>query len=130
MVTLLNRLADGTLPAGADSRHPHRGATVRSTLIWLAAWCLLPGVMVGSSLIMMDQQRRQTEAEQTTMTAARAMATTLERDLSSTVAALQVLATEPSLKAGDLGAFQQRAQEALLDLTEGRTLLSNQIDVY
>jgi PAS domain S-box-containing protein len=113
MVTLLNRLADGTLPAGADSRHPHRGATVRSTLIWLAAWCLLPGVMVGSSLILMDQQRRQTEAEQTTMTAARAMASTLERDLAATVAALQVLATEPSLKAGDFGAFQQRAQEAL-----------------
>jgi PAS domain S-box-containing protein len=113
MVTMLDRLADGTLTAGSSPRHPYRGATVRSTLIKLAAWCLLPGLTVGSSLILLDQQRRETEAEQTTMTAARAMAATLERDLAATVAALKVLATEPSLKSGDFASFQQRAQEAL-----------------
>ncbi len=91
-----------------------RGHTVRRMLWWLALLCVLPGATVGASLIWMDAQRRQAEAEQTALTAARAMASTLDRDLASIVATLNVLATEPTLRQGDLAAFQQRAAETLV----------------
>ena len=51
-----------------------RGHTVRRMLWWLALLCVLPGATVGASLIWMEAQRRQADAEQTALTAARAMA--------------------------------------------------------
>ena len=93
---------------------PASGRTVRGTLWQLAALCLLPAAAISLSLVWSDHQRRQAEAEQTALTAARAMAATLDRDLASIVATLHVLATEPSLQTGDLAAFQQRASDTLV----------------
>ncbi|NBD21734.1 PAS domain-containing protein [Aquabacterium fontiphilum] len=87
--------------------------SIRVSLAWLAALCLLPGILVTVTLIALDQRQRQQEAEQAVLTSARVLASSLDRELSAVLSGLRVLASDPALQQGDLATFHQRALDAL-----------------
>ena len=92
---------------------PEPPRSIRSSLGWLAALCLLPGILVTVSLIAFDHAQRERQAEQAVLTNARVLAASLDRELSAVISGLRVLASDASLQQGDLATFHQRALEAL-----------------
>jgi len=93
-----------------EAKRPWR---IRTSLILLAAACLLPGALMSTYFIVVDYRQRCDEALQNAVASARSIAAALDRDLASVEAGLRVMATAPSLLASDLPAFYTRAKEAL-----------------
>lgn len=75
--------------------------------------CLLPSLLIAAIFIVADYRSQRRQVVLDAVSTARGLAAALDRDLSSTEAGLQVLATAPALINGDLAAFYQRAKLAL-----------------
>jgi PAS domain S-box-containing protein len=86
---------------------------MRSHLALLVAACVLPCALLSAGLIMVQYEQSRTRAMREVISLARATAASLDRDLASITAGLQVLATSGALGRDDLSAFYLQAQAAL-----------------
>ena len=86
---------------------------MRTHLALLVAACVLPCALVSAGLIMAQYEQSRSRAMREVVSQARATVASLDRDLASITAGLQVLATSSALVRGDLGTFYLQAQAAL-----------------
>lgn len=106
------------LPLQADvarENQKEQGARlhIRTSLIWLVAACMLPGILLSAWFIVSDYRQHKAQAIQNAIAIARAATANLDRDLASTSAALRVLATSSALNNDDLATFYAQALNAL-----------------
>lgn len=86
---------------------------MRSHLALLVAACVLPCALVSAGVIVVQYEQSRTRAMREVISLARATMSSLDRDLASITAGLQVLATSGALARGDLGTFYLQAHAAL-----------------
>lgn len=86
---------------------------IRTSLIWLVAACMLPGILLSAWFIVSDYRQHKAQAIQNAIAIARAGSANLDRDLAGTSAALRVLATSSALNNDDLATFYTQALNAL-----------------
>jgi signal transduction histidine kinase len=92
-------------------------STIRRQLGWLVAATAVPAVMAGAVLGVYSYERQRTMIEERTLETARALVQVVDRQLTASQVAVQLLARSPHLAAGDLSAFHRQAVEALPDVT-------------
>lgn len=80
---------------------------------WLFAAASIPGMLVGLVLFYETYQGERAQLEQGALQIARALSLAMEKDLAGIEGKLQILATSPSLHAGDLKTFYRQSQAAL-----------------
>lgn len=90
-----------------------RRYSLKTSLLALAALCVLPAALVNAWLVHEHFEFRQEQAEHNTLLTARQVVADLENELAAIEAALKVLATAPELANGDLAGFHRRARAAL-----------------
>lgn len=90
-----------------------RRYSLKTSLLVLAALCVLPAALVNAWLVQEHFELRREQAEHNTLLTARQVVADLENELSAIESALKVLATAPELLNGDLAGFHRRAQAAL-----------------
>jgi signal transduction histidine kinase len=96
--------------AGVQRRHP---PTIRAMLVRAVVWWILPAwvcVMIGIGSF---YQRERDHLAQSTVATARALAVALDRELSGTTVATQVLAGSPVLESDDFAAFHREASKVI-----------------
>ena len=86
---------------------------IRTSLAVLVVACLLPGLLLSSYFIVSDYREHRARAVRDVVSAARAAAAALDRDLASIEAGLRVLGSSSMLLDGDLAAFHVQARNAL-----------------
>jgi diguanylate cyclase (GGDEF)-like protein len=91
-----------------------RRYSLKSSLLLLAALCVLPSAGINAWLLYSNIDLRRSNAEQDTLMLARQVAADLENEFSAIESALKVLAAAPELQRGDLAGFQKRARDALV----------------
>lgn len=97
-------------PSTAFFGRPRR---IRFSLALLVIACTLPGALMSSAFIVSDYQRQREHILAGAVSTVRSLAFAMDKDLTGTVASLQVLATAPSLLVGDLQTFHARARAVL-----------------
>ena len=113
-------------PAG-DARPAlaRRPRTVRTMLVWAAlAWVVPTWICIAIGILGVYRYER-ANIEQSTISIARALMSTVDRDLGGTVVAAQVLAMSPYLAADDFAAFHRQASELLPQLGETNVVLAD-----
>ncbi|TAK78561.1 MAG: response regulator [Aquabacterium sp.] len=90
-----------------------RPRRIRFSLALLVIACTLPGALMSSAFIVSDYQRQREHIVAGAVSTVRSLAFALDKDLTGTVASLQVLSTAPSLLDGDLPTFHARAKAVL-----------------
>jgi diguanylate cyclase (GGDEF)-like protein len=96
----------------AGSSAPRR-YSIQAGLFALVAACLTPALLVSGYLVYQNHTQHRERLERDAVLQARSLAAALDREFSGAVSGLRVLSTSPALAAGDLGAFHERAREAL-----------------
>ncbi|WP_290641509.1 hybrid sensor histidine kinase/response regulator [Aquabacterium sp.] len=100
--------------AGVNPTRPCKARwRIRTSLVWLVAASMLPGMLLSAWFIVSDYQQHKAQAIQRAIAIARAGTASLDRDLAGTTAALRVLASSNSLHHDDLATFYLQAQDAL-----------------
>ena len=87
--------------------------SLRKSLLWLVAACILPAVSVSVSLAIAHYRLQREQIHHGTVMLARQVAAELDRELAGIESGLRVLATSDDLIGGDLVAFHARARDAL-----------------
>ncbi len=87
--------------------------SLRASLLWLLAACILPAASVSVSLAIAHYRLLRDQIHQGTVMLARQVAAELDRELAGIESGLRVLATSGDLIGGDLVAFHARASDAL-----------------
>lgn len=87
--------------------------SLRKSLFWLLAACILPAVSVSVSLAIAHYRLQREQIHHGTVMLARQVAAELDRELAGIESGLRVLATSGDLIGGDLVAFHARASDAL-----------------
>ncbi len=90
---------------------------------WLFAAALIPGVLAGSILFYDLYQIQRSQLEQGALQTARALSMAVDNDLAGINGKLQILATTPSLQAGELQVFYARAREVLTTESVGEAIV-------
>lgn len=90
-----------------------RVTSIRSSLAWLVAGCLLPAIVMAAVLLTYDYQRQRAELVRDTLAHARAMMYLVDREFVGAEMSLQTLSTSPSLAGRDFAAFQSQATDVL-----------------
>jgi len=78
---------------------------MRTRLLALAAACVLGGLALASGLALHRAMLEQRSIEQGALTIARAIVHAADREIATSMARLEALATSPALRAGDLRTF-------------------------
>ena len=86
-----------------------RDRSVHFSLVALVFWILLPVVAIGAAGAVYAWQAGRNATERELMSRVQALAAGIARELDVSKAALQTLATSPSLATGDFAAFQQQS---------------------
>lgn len=102
-----------------------RRYSLKSSLLLLAILCVLPAAGINGWLLYSNFELRRSQAEQSTLLAARQVAADLDSQMSAIESALKVLASAPELQSGDLRSFEARARGALGSGTVYNYLLTN-----
>lgn len=92
-----------------------RPRTIRFWLGLLALACAAPSLLGAGFLISDTYGRDRANVEAANVATARALGQTVDRELVNTIAILNILAKSQNLKAGNLGAFYDRARDAISD---------------
>lgn len=92
-----------------------RPRTIRFWLGLLALACAAPSLLGAGFLISDTYARDRANVEAANVATARALGQTVDRELVNTIAILNILAKSQNLKAGNLGAFYDRARDAISD---------------
>ena len=90
-----------------------RRYSLRTSLAWLVALCVVPAAVVSAALIYVNYKLQHDKTYLETVLLARDISLGLEREFAVIESGLRVLATAPYLQTGDLISFHQRAREAL-----------------
>jgi diguanylate cyclase (GGDEF)-like protein len=90
-----------------------RNPTIRSRLILLVIACVIPASVMAVVLISYNYQREQGRLVRDSIATARAMGQAIDRQLSSTIRAAEILSTSPPLQNGDIRAFYAQASSAV-----------------
>jgi signal transduction histidine kinase len=93
-----------------------KSQSVRFSLTLLAIGCVLPIMVMHTSLMLADYQRGQAQVVENNLSRARAVASAVDREFGNTQSALLALATSPQLSLNDLAAFHAQATVALSNL--------------
>jgi signal transduction histidine kinase len=99
--------------------------TIQAHLTRLVLASLLPAAVAAFLLIGYSYERHRESIKEHTLATARALTQAVDRDLASSLTALQALATSPSLASGDLAAFHAQARRALPELPGSTIVLSD-----
>jgi two-component system, sensor histidine kinase and response regulator len=86
---------------------------IRTSLAMLVLACLLPGVLMSAYFIVAQYQQDKAKAIRNVIATARAVAASMDRDLSNIESGLNVLASSSALEDDDLISFYQQAHKAL-----------------
>jgi diguanylate cyclase (GGDEF)-like protein len=130
-------MADGRNIAGARVRRPRR-YSMRTGLLALVVACIAPALVVASVAVYESYVVQKERIFRDTIFLARNLSAILDRELTGVEAGLQMLASSPDLRAGDLAGFQERAGELMrfqivdsyvLTDKEGRQLAHTQAPV-
>lgn len=89
------------------------GAGNRLGIGWLFSLALIPGILAGSILFHEIYQNERAQLDLGALQTARALSLVVDREMAGIKGKLQILATSPSLQAGDLRAFHRQAQDVL-----------------
>ena len=104
-------------PAGLAGVDPpasqSASARIRTSLALLVLGCLMPGALMSTYFIVSDYRQNKARAERNVLVTARAVAASLDQDLSSVESGLRVLATASPLVNDDLQSFYQQATYSL-----------------
>ncbi len=87
--------------------------SIRVSLTWLVAACLLPAMVLTAVLLAYDYQRQRAELIRDTIAYARGLTHAVDREFSGVEMSLRSLSTSPALKQRDFSAFYIQAQELL-----------------
>ncbi len=87
--------------------------TIRSRLLLLAMACIIPASLAAVALISYNYHQGRAQLVRESMGTARAMMSTVDRDLAGMQAALFSLATSPHLASDNLAAFYGQAKDVL-----------------
>lgn len=90
-----------------------RAPTIRQWLALLLAAFIVPATLAVLALFLHSYARERAGVERATLDVSRALMQAIDRELASARAALQALATSPSLDTNDLHAFHAQAIEVL-----------------
>lgn len=102
-----------------------RRYSLKSSLLILATFCVLPAAAINAWLLYNNFDLRRTQVEESTLLVARQVAADFESEMSAIESALKVLALAPELQGGDLRRFQERARGALVAGTVYNYILTN-----
>lgn len=88
---------------------------IRSRLVWLAAACIAPALLMAGALLYLYYEREQSHLTNDSAASARAISYAVDRELFSIETALLALAGSPSLQAKNLTAFDLQARDIVRD---------------
>ena len=101
-----------------QSMKTKRAPSIRSKLALLVMACVVPATLMTVLLIVHDYQRAREQLLLNSLHTARAMMSTVDRDLASIESSLVALATSPHLASNNLHAFYDQAQDVLKNRTD------------
>ncbi|NTV68918.1 MAG: GGDEF domain-containing protein [Azonexaceae bacterium] len=104
-------------PVGDPASAPLKHYSLRSSLYFLVAACVLPAALVFAYLAHSNYQLEKAKIYGETILLAQKVSAEIDLELSSIEAALNVLATAESLRKGDLRNFHRVARDALRSQT-------------
>jgi diguanylate cyclase (GGDEF)-like protein len=108
--------------------------SIKAALILLVTICIVPASLIAVSLLSYDYLRARDAQIDSTVTTARTIAYSVDKEFSSIEAALRALATSPSLSKQDLRAFYAQMSDAqssgllqdlVLSMPSGKQLLNS-----
>jgi len=106
----------------AETRPRRKLSRLHVRLAVLVAGSMLPLLILAGFMVMQSYQRATDTAAASVLQTARSVVVAVDRDLESQVAALEILALSPSLRAGDLIAFRAEAERFLTRFPNGSGL--------
>lgn len=90
---------------------------------WLFVFALVPGILIGALFFFAIYQNEKEHLQEGALQTARALAQVADRDLVGATSKLEVLATAPSLQAGDWISFHAQARAILAREALGRSIV-------
>jgi hypothetical protein len=87
------------------------GFSIKSALVLLVAVCIVPASLIAVTLLSYDYLRARDSDIATSITTARTIVFSVDKEFSTTEATLRALATSPSLLGRDLPSFFRQARE-------------------
>ncbi len=94
-------------------RNPLRSAlSIRALLVALALALMLPTLIFAALLLWRVAENEESRVTENAQQAAERVIAAVDRELTAALAALQALATSPSLQTGDWAAFHAQADRA------------------
>jgi len=106
---------------GEAIRFRHR-LTIQARIALLVVACIVPSALLATFVIYLTYDRERASIERHALDTTRGLLRVVESDLAASAAALQALATSPSIDAGDFAAFYRRAGD-VLGYTSGFTIV-------
>lgn len=100
-----------------------RAPTIRSRLTLLVIACIVPSFVFMAIWVVYDYDNERNELTRQTIARARAIVTTVDRDVAGIQAGLSVLATSPYLASDNLPAFYEQAKAAQAALNVNNIVL-------
>jgi C4-dicarboxylate-specific signal transduction histidine kinase len=109
----------------ADFSQSGRQLTIRFQLACLVIACVLPVWLAAGFLVRHIYLSNRSHVTSHMLEAARALSMTVDRELASIQAALQVLATSPAFASGDLAAVHRQALQVLRSYPEADIIVAD-----
>ncbi len=110
-----NNRTDNLDTVSAAQRKPEAAMPVRRRLLLLVFSLLIPAMAACGVAVVFAYSHERAHSEDHLLRTPQALAETVDRELNSILRTLQVLATSPSLRQGDLQGFWQQASKAVTD---------------
>ncbi|MDP1730623.1 MAG: sensor histidine kinase [Devosia sp.] len=99
--------------ARAATRNARRAHSITLYLFILALVALVPAFIFSAVLLQRNNEAQERVVETLMVGTARSIVQTVEREIAANVTTLRILASEPYLLEGNIGAFHQRVKSAL-----------------
>ncbi len=90
-----------------------RAISIRTSLAWLVTACLLPATLLVAGILYYNYQQQRAELSRASISSARALMSSIDREFASTQLSLRTLSTSPALGNQDYAAFHDQAKEVL-----------------
>ena len=87
--------------------------SIRASLIWLVAVCLLPVIVLAAAFAYLDFRNERTRLVRETLSTARALMSVVDAQFAAAEISMYALSSSAALKNGDMPAFHEQAKEVL-----------------
>ncbi len=91
----------------------HRLTSIRTSLIWLVAACLLPAILATAGLLVYEYRLQRAQLVNATLQSARSLTVAVDKEFLGVQLSLQALATSPLLKERNFESFHAQASGLL-----------------